>query len=459
MGEELKGRRVVRSGLALTLVGTLMVPTTAAFAADSDDSAQPSTANVVEQAMQQAAADADGQGNVTIIVQLEDGAGARGVSLFSRVMGTVNQDRHNYFKNQIRDMVEQEQGQEQEQGFSLFGLLGDGDSSSEDAAHDAGDAEQPEFQELYDYYHAIDGFAIKAPANLLKTIQDLDGVKNAFIEKGYEVPADQGMQDAPANQTSLDMTAADQIKQKGDGQLIAIIDSGLDVNHSAFKGDLDDSNLAETESGVNGKMTKMGEGKNGRYVSEKIPFVYDYADHDSDVDPGSLSGMDHGTHVAGIIGANAGEVRGTAPDSQIAMLKVSCNSDGTIYDSSLLAAFDDAVVLAPDSVNVSLGSDAGFSDAAAATYGDAINSLTATGASVNMAAGNSYTSGYKNKSGQNKPYASDPDSSVLSYPSAMPGTVAVASVNNAEASPAFKAADGTVIPYIEANNQSYWGSP
>lgn len=457
MGEELKGRRVVRSGLALTLVGTLMVPTTAAFAADSDDSAQPSTANVVEQAMQQAAADADGQGNVTIIVQLEDGAGARGVSLFSRVMGTVNQDRHNYFKNQIRDMVEQEQGQEQ--GFSLFGLLGDGNSSSEDAARDAGDAEQPEFQELYDYYHAIDGFAIKAPANLLKTIQDLDGVKNAFIEKGYEVPADQGMQDAPANQTSLDMTAADQIKQKGDGQLIAIIDSGLDVNHSAFKGDLDDSNLAETESGVNGKMTKMGEGKNGRYVSEKIPFVYDYADHDSDVDPGSLSGMDHGTHVAGIIGANAGEVRGTAPDSQIAMLKVSCNSDGTIYDSSLLAAFDDAVVLAPDSVNVSLGSDAGFSDAAAATYGDAINSLTATGASVNMAAGNSYTSGYKNKSGQNKPYASDPDSSVLSYPSAMPGTVAVASVNNAEASPAFKAADGTVIPYIEANNQSYWGSP
>lgn len=459
MGEELKGRRVVRSGLALTLVGTLMVPTTAAFAADSDDSAQPSTANVVEQAMQQAAADADGQGNVTIIVQLEDGAGARGVSLFSRVMGTVNQDRHNYFKNQIRDMVEQEQGQEQEQGFSLFGLLDDGNSSSEDAARDAGDAEQPEFQELYDYYHAIDGFAIKAPANLLKTIQDLDGVKNAFIEKGYEVPADQGMQDAPANQTSLDMTAADQIKQKGDGQLIAIIDSGLDVNHSAFKGDLDDSNLVETESGVNGKMTKMGEGKNGRYVSEKIPFVYDYADHDSDVDPGSLSGMDHGTHVAGIIGANAGEVRGTAPDSQIAMLKVSCNSDGTIYDSSLLAAFDDAVVLAPDSVNVSLGSDAGFSDAAAATYGDAINSLTATGASVNMAAGNSYTSGYKNKSGQNKPYASDPDSSVLSYPSAMPGTVAVASVNNAEASPAFKAADGTVIPYIEANNQSYWGSP
>ena len=37
MGEEQKGGRIVRSGLALTLAGTLMVPSTAAFAADGDD--------------------------------------------------------------------------------------------------------------------------------------------------------------------------------------------------------------------------------------------------------------------------------------------------------------------------------------------------------------------------------------------------------------------------------------
>lgn len=450
MGEEQKGGRIVRSGLALTLAGTLMVPSTAAFAADGDDQAQqPSAASAVEQAMQQAQANGtDAQGNVTIIVQLEDG-GSQGVSLFSRIMGTVKQSRHSYFKDQIRSMVNEEQAQ----GIALL--------SAEDADDTSGDAtqeQQPEFQELQDYYHAIDGFAVKAPANLLETIRSLDGVKNAFIERGYEVPADQGIQDAPMNKNALNMTEADQVDQRGEGQLVAIIDSGLDVNHSAFKGDLNDATVAETESGVSAKMTQMGEGKNGRYVSEKIPFVYDYADHDADVDPGSLSGMDHGTHVAGIVGANAGEVRGTAEDAQIAMLKVSCNSDGTIYDSALLAAFDDAVVLKPDSVNVSLGSDAGFSDAAASTYGDAIESLTATGASVNMAAGNSYTSGYKNKSGKNKPFASDPDSSVLSYPSALPETVAVASVNSAEDSPAFQAADGSTIPYIEANNLNYWGS-
>ena len=189
MGEEQKGGRIVRSGLALTLAGTLMVPSTAAFAADGDDQAQqPSAASAVEQAMQQAQANGtDAQGNVTIIVQLEDG-GSQGVSLFSRIMGTVKQSRHSYFKDQIRSMVNEEQAQ----GIALL--------SAEDADDTSGDAtqeQQPEFQELQDYYHAIDGFAIKAPANLLETIRSLDGVKNAFIERGYEVPADQGIQDAP----------------------------------------------------------------------------------------------------------------------------------------------------------------------------------------------------------------------------------------------------------------------
>lgn len=41
MGEELKGKRIARSGLALTLVGTLMVPSTAAFAAPQDEGVNP----------------------------------------------------------------------------------------------------------------------------------------------------------------------------------------------------------------------------------------------------------------------------------------------------------------------------------------------------------------------------------------------------------------------------------
>ena len=179
MGEEQKGGRIVRSGLALTLAGTLMVPSTAAFAADGDQTQQPSAVSAVEQAMQQAQANGtDAQGNVTIIVQLEDG-GSQGVSLFSRIMGTVKQSRHSYFKDQIRSMVNEEQAQ----GIALLSA-----EDADDASGDATQEQQPEFQELQDYYHAIDGFAIKAPANLLETIRSLDGVKNAFIERAMKCP-------------------------------------------------------------------------------------------------------------------------------------------------------------------------------------------------------------------------------------------------------------------------------
>lgn len=87
--------------------------------------------------------------------QLEDG-GSQGVSLFSRIMGTVKQSRHSYFKDQIRSMVNEEQAQ----GIALLSA-----EDADDASGDATQEQQPEFQELQDYYHAIDGFAIKAPAN------------------------------------------------------------------------------------------------------------------------------------------------------------------------------------------------------------------------------------------------------------------------------------------------------
>ena len=84
-------------------------------------------------------------------------------------------------------------------------------------------------------------------------------LKNAFIEKGYEVPADRGCRmRPPANLARHDRRRPDQAK--GDGQLIAIIDSGLDVNHSAFKGDLDDSILPKRNPASTAEMTKMGEG-------------------------------------------------------------------------------------------------------------------------------------------------------------------------------------------------------
>ena len=170
-------------------------------------------------------ADADAEGNVTIIVQLEEG-GSQGTTLLSSIFGTATQDRHTYFKDKVRELATEAD----ENGATLFSV-----------------ADDP-VQELHDYYHVIDGFAIKAPAATLNDIKALDGVKNAFIETQYSIPETQDSEGGVANEDALVMTGANEVEQTGEGQLVAIIDSGLDTDHEAFSGDLNDEAVALTEA-------------------------------------------------------------------------------------------------------------------------------------------------------------------------------------------------------------------
>lgn len=493
MQERLTG--MIRGGLAVTLASTLMVPAaalanpaqgdaanqaartqqaqgssasvaaeSAAQAADSDQSADSDTnasnqdVSALLTSMGGATSEAevgetaggtnllDGVGQdpnekVTIIVQLEDG-GNQGVSLFSNLLGRAQQDRHAYFKDCIRQVVAQQLGTDENGGIQLF---------STQAADDA-------VQELHDYYHVIDGFAIKAPAGVLDDIKAMDGVKRAFLGENLDIPKDEGEQAAPKNQSSLDMTAADQVEETGEGQTVAIIDSGVATGHEAFSGDLDDNAVALTSGAVSGLQGSMvAGGQHGVYVSEKIPFAYDYADYDTEVTPKS-SDLEHGTHVAGIAAANAGEIRGTAPDSQIIAMKVASDVTGSIPNDAILAALDDCAVLAPDAINMSLGTDGGFSKYGSEVFDEALHKLEDLGVTVNVAAGNAYSAAFGNQSGESKPYAEDPDSGIVSSPSTSVSAFSVASVNNSLPRSAFKAADGTVIGYdkmgIQRNGQN-----
>ena len=374
-------------------------------------------------------------------MQLEDG-GNQGISLFSTLLGHQQQDRHAYFKDCIRQAAAKQLGTDDQGGLQLFST-----QSADDTV-----------QELHDYYHVIDGFAIKAPAGVLDDIKAMDGVKTAFLGENLDVPEDEGDQDAPKNQSSLDMTAADQVEETGEGQTVAIIDSGVATAHEAFSGDLDDDTVALTSSAVSSLQKDMvAGGQHGVYVSEKVPFAYDYADYDTEVTPNS-SDLEHGTHVAGIAAANAGEIRGTAPDSQIIAMKVASDTTGSIPNDAILAALDDCAVLKPDAINMSLGTDGGFSKFGSEVFDEALKKLDDLGVTVNVAAGNAYSSGYGNQSGANKPYASDPDSGIVSSPSTSVSSLSVASVNNSLPKSGFKAADGTVIGYdkmgIQRNGQN-----
>ncbi|MFQ9339516.1 MAG: S8 family serine peptidase [Actinomyces sp.] len=306
-----------------------------------------------------------------------------------------------------------------------------------------------------EYDKAVQGFALSAPAGSLDAIRAVSGVKAAFLDRETHVEdaddqvAGEGATNSsristqdPANLSAQLMMHADQITQKGDGKVVAVIDTGVDMTHPAFTGALGGTPALSADK-VASLTPQLGNGKTGGYVSEKFPFAYDYADNDPDASPTGEAGS-HGTHVAGITAGNAGEIVGIAPDAQIIVAKVARSSNGGIPDSALLAALDDMVVLRPDVINLSLGQTGGMDNEADSMYATVFKSLQNAGVTVNAAAGNEYTAGYGNLSGKNLPYVSDPDSSVLCEPASYASVVSVASVDNSLAHSAFTVGDRNI---------------
>ena len=293
-----------------------------------------------------------------------------------------------------------------------------------------------------EYDKALQGFALSAPAGSLDAIRNLPGVRAAFLEREGRVSdvaapdaeggieASQATTQDPANLSAQLMMRTDQVAQKGEGTVIAVIDTGVDMTHQAFMGELASAPTL-TPQKVAAMTSQLGEGKTGVYVSQKFPFAYDYADGDNDASPREGGSGFHGTHVAGICAGNADKIVGTAPNAQVIVAKVTRTEDDALLDSALLASLDDMLVLHPDVINLSLGWTAGMDSEADSVYATVYKKLQEAGITVNAASGNAFSTGYGNNSGKGLPYATDPDSSVMDEPATYSSVVAVASVENA----------------------------
>ena len=293
-----------------------------------------------------------------------------------------------------------------------------------------------------EYDNVMSGFALKAPVGALDAIRRAPGVQAAFLEREGRVSdvatpdAEGGVESTqtggqdPANLSAHLMMHVDQVAQKGEGKVIAVIDTGVDMTHPAFTGELAGTPPL-TPQKVAAMTSQLGEGKTGVYVSQKFPFAYDYADGDNDASPAKTPYASHGTHVAGIASGNADKIVGTAPNTQVIVAKVTRSEDDALLDSALLASLDDMLVLHPDVINLSLGWTAGMDNEADSVYATVYKKLQEAGITVNAASGNAFSTGYGNNSGKGLPYASDPDSSVMDEPATYSSVVAVASVENA----------------------------
>ena len=288
-------------------------------------------------------------------------------------------------------------------------------------------------EDVRDYHHVFEGFAIKVPADTMAAIKGVQGVKGAFFEGRHEPVTDPDFWDmrdhstdsSPDRGTASRMTGAAAASQRGQGQVIEVIDVGVDTSHEAFAGSLDAASARLTRQAMTSLAPSLGAGKDGAWVSDKIPFAYDYGDGDTDATTGNASSRasEQGTHVASLATANGTSFTGAAPGAQLVVAKVTSDDTYTAYDTALLAALDDAAVIKPDALTVSFSTLEGMSSDSVALYSQVYQRLTEAGVVVNAPAGNDGTSSF----------GTNPDTGLLGFPAFYPSTLAVASVNEQDA--------------------------
>ena len=245
----------------------------------------------------------------------------------------------------------------------------------------------------------------------------------------------------------------------GTGTVVAVLDTGLDYYHSAFalsNFTADRSKLGLTFEEVTAlvgdtRASGMQAGLTAAdvYINEKIPYSFDYADGDSDVYPISSN---HGTHVAGIIAGRDDTITGVAPNAQLVIMKTFSDVQDTARSAWILAALDDCVVLGVDVINMSLGTDCGFSremdkEAISGVY----DRIRAAGISIVAAASNSYNSTFSSEKNGNLGLTSNPDSATVGSPSTYKGALSVASISGVKTP--YLVFDGKIIYFQEASDR------
>ncbi len=229
----------------------------------------------------------------------------------------------------------------------------------------------------------------------------------------------------------------------GSGMVVAVLDTGLDSNHTAFSpNNFTSEKLGLTYDDVAAVIddTAASELIDGLtvddvYINDKVPFGFDYADNDSDV---YSTHNNHGTHVSGVIVGNDDTIRGVAPNAQLVSMKIFSDVMDTSRTAWILAALEDCVVLGVDVINMSIGTACGFSRESDEEKVDGIyDKIREAGICMVVAASNSYSSAYGSEANGNLGLTSNPDTGTVGSPSTYEGVMSVASIAGVE------------TPYIE----------
>lgn len=312
-----------------------------------------------------------------------------------------------------------------------------------------------------DYYTLLSGKEITIKAKDFNKVCKIVGDRaQIIVSEVYETEAVKNvLVDNKVNVYDTGIFDSSDFPYQGEGTVVAVLDTGLDYYHTAFSTKNFTANrnnlgmyIEDVQAVINDTTaSKMVTGLTAEdvYISEKVPFAFDYADGDSDVYP---LYSNHGTHVAGVIAGKDDIITGVAPQAQLAIMKIFSDTDAQARSSWILRALEDCVVIGVDIINMSIGTSCGFSRE---TDKEAVNGvydkIRARGINMVVAASNSFNSTYSSDKNGNLGLTSNPDSATVSSPSTYQGALSIASINGAKTS--YILYNDQIIYFTESTNR------
>ena len=315
----------------------------------------------------------------------------------------------------------------------------------------------------YRYSTILNGIAVKTTYKNFKKLNEVSNVKSTILSDTYNLPKATSSSGYSAVENVVEVYdtgiyKSDSVSFTGNGTVVAVLDSGFDCSHTVFANKpekvLYDKAYIESLINTNDQTKILNAVKftpnlkiSDVYYSEKIPYAYDYADKDTDVNPYD---SEHGTHVAGIIGGKDDVITGIAINTQMVLMKVFPDLDEGGKTEDIIAALEDAVIIGVDAINMSLGSSCGFAREVDKVEVNAIyDKIKESGISLITAASNSYSSGFGGEQG-NTNFVTNPDSGTVGSPSTYDAALSVASISGVKSK--YLVANGNQVLFYKESN-------
>jgi minor extracellular serine protease Vpr len=198
------------------------------------------------------------------------------------------------------------------------------------------------FKERYAYDTLFNGLSISVDKREVSKLSRIAGVKAIYMVDTIPVP--RTSEASPELFTALAMTGADVVQNvlglDGTGVKVAVMDTGIDIDHPDFGGNGSNGSTPFPTARVITGYDFVGDAYTG--ANTPVP----------DSNPDDCAG--HGSHVAGIIGAN-GVVKGVAPGVKFGSYRVFGCTGSTSADI-MVAAMERALADHMQVLNMSIGS-------------------------------------------------------------------------------------------------------